>query len=75
VKKKVEAIIYLIMEANADCDCPVKCEKIASDPITSRIMMHDLIGHIMQSSLEHDPVAMVATEIHMCFSIAKNLGI
>lgn len=37
--------------------------------------MHDLIGRIMQSSLEHDPVAMVAAEIHMCFSIAKNLGI
>jgi len=79
-EKKAEAIISLLPEVNADRGRLVKRRKIASDPIASRAMLQDLIGDAVQTSqeeseevdIEHDPVAMVAAEIHMYFSIAND---
>ena len=78
-EKKIEAIISLLPEVNAERSRLVKRRKIASDPIASRTMLHDLIGDVMQTNqeeseevdIEHDPVAMMAAKIHMYFFIAS----
>ena len=77
-KKKVEAIISLLSKINANHGRLIK-HWITSDPIESRAMLQDLIGNQLQTSqdkseevdIEHDPMAMVAAEIHIIFSIAS----